>query len=33
MIENWIGKYRPRTLNEVVGQDNIIRTLFVVLKR
>ncbi len=27
MIENWIEKYRPRTLNEVVGQDNIITKL------
>jgi len=27
MIENWIEKYRPRTLNEIVGQDAIITKL------
>lgn len=24
---NWIEKYRPKTLNDIVGQDKIIRTL------
>ena len=27
MIENWIEKYRPRTLNDIIGQDAIITKL------
>lgn len=27
MIENWVEKYRPRTLNDVIGQDKIIHAL------
>ena len=26
-MENWIEKYRPKTLNEVIGQDQIIHKL------
>jgi len=27
MIENWTEKYRPKTLNDVIGQDSIIKKL------
>ena len=27
MIENWTEKYRPKTLNDVIGQDAIIKKL------
>lgn len=27
MVKNWVEKYRPRTLNDVIGQDEIIHAL------